>query len=146
MVGLPCSGKTTYARQLAEETGAFVFTPDVWQIRILGQTACSPYHDKWHTAIEGIMWELAEKLLRRGFDVILDFGFWAREERDDFRGRARRLGAGFRIHYMDVAANELYRRLEERNKRPHDAAFIIQRSAMDKYMQAFQPPTADELV
>ncbi|MCL2596008.1 MAG: hypothetical protein FWD83_10875 [Promicromonosporaceae bacterium] len=39
---------------------------------------------------------------------------------------------------------ELYRRLEERNVSAVEA-FTIPRSEMDRYLPAFQPPTADEL-
>ena len=36
MVGLPGSGKTTYAKKLAEEVGAVRFTPDEWHIFLFG--------------------------------------------------------------------------------------------------------------
>ena len=32
MVGLPCSGKTTLAKQLEQERSALRLTPDEWQI------------------------------------------------------------------------------------------------------------------
>jgi predicted kinase len=36
MVGLPCSGKTTYARQLAGEINALLLTLDVWHLKLFG--------------------------------------------------------------------------------------------------------------
>ncbi len=145
MVGLPCSGKTTYARRLAESENALLLTPDIWQIALFGQDFPGPYHDARHSAIEGIMWDVARRVLSLGASVILDFGFWAKEERDDFRQRARSLGAGFKIHYMDVPPSELYRRLEERNRSLPDGVFIIPKAEMDAFIALFKPPDAGEL-
>ena len=80
-----------------------------------------------------------------GVDVILDFGFWAKEERDNFRQRAKDLGVGFKIHFMDIPVKELYKRLEVRNKNALDGTFVIPREEMDKYIRIFQPPAPEEL-
>jgi len=146
MIGLPCSGKTTYARKLAEETNALLLTPDVWHLKLFGNDIEDENHDKNHFAIEAIMWEIAEHVLAHGGDTILDFGCWMRVERDDFRNRAKNLGADFKLHYMDVVHSELYRRLEERNKNLPEGAIEIPKAEMDKYIAVFQPPDADELV
>ena len=143
MVGLPCSGKTTYARRLAEETGALMLTLDVWHLKLFGGNQYSP--DK-ALCIEEIMWDVAKHVLKLGGDVILDFGFWERAGRDDFRNKAKELGADFKIHYMDVPHAELYRRLEIRNGNPDDGVYIIHEKDMDEYITMFQPPTEDELV
>src|SRR3954453_10772061 len=116
MVGLPCSGKTTYARQLAREVNALLLTVDVWHLALFGDDVGHKNHDERHATIEKIMWGVAKQVLAMGGDVILDFGFWARVERDDFRNQAKALDANFKVHYMDVPYSELYRRLEIRNR------------------------------
>ena len=45
-----------------------------------------------------MLWNIASRALELGTNVILDFGFWAREEREDYRLRAKRLGA--RVKYI----------------------------------------------
>jgi predicted kinase len=145
MVGLPCSGKTTKAKQLEKEYNALLLTPDAWHLKLFGQDAGSKYHDKFHSTIESIMWDHASRVLQLGVDVILDFGFWAKEERDNFRRRAKKLGVNFKIHYMDVPIKELYKRLEKRNKKT-EGSFIIPKEYMDIYVGIFQPPTPEELV
>jgi len=146
MVGLPCSGKTTYARQLAREVHALVLTLDVWHITLFGDDVGHDDHDARHQNIERIMWDVAKHVLELGGDVVLDFGCWARVERDDYRKRAKALGADFRLHYMDVPYSELYRRLEMRNRTPAEGVFVIPKTEMDKYIPLFEPPTEDELV
>lgn len=145
MVGLPCSGKTTYARQLAREVNALVLTLDVWHIALFGDDVGHADHDARHQTIETIMWDVAKHVLNLGGDVVLDFGCWARVERDDYRNRAKELGAAFKLHYMDVPYEELYRRLEIRNRTPTESVFVIPKTEMDRYIPLFQPPTDDEL-
>ena len=146
MIGLPCSGKTTYARQLARETRALLLSLDVWHLKLFGDDVGHEHHDERHMRIEKIMWDVAKHVLELGGDVVLDYGCWARVERDDYRNRAKELGADFKLHYMDVPYSELYRRLEERNRNHPEGSFKIPKAEMDKYIPIFQPPTADELV
>ncbi len=145
MVGLPCSGKTTYARRLAEEAGALLLTPDAWHLKLFGDDASDERHDGRHTAVEEIMLDVARRALALGTSVILDFGFWAREERDALRAMARDAGADFKMHYMDVSKEELWRRLERRNRDACDEVFVIPREMMETYIPLFQPPEPDEL-
>jgi len=145
MVGLPCSGKTTYAKKLEMQEKAVRFTPDVWQIKLFGQDARDEKHDERHSAIEAIMWETAKRTLELGTSVILDFGFWAKEERDFFKLEAERLNADFKIHFMDVPSDELLARLEKRNANAGDDVFVIEPAELEKWIGWFEAPDADEL-
>ena len=147
MVGLPGSGKTTYANELSINENALLLTTDVWHIKLYGHDEDDlELHNERHTRIEQIIWGVAERVLEMGSNVILDFGFWNRKERDDFRNRAKDLGVTFKLHYMDVPYFELYRRIEERNKNPQDGVFIIPKSYMDIFIPVFEVPNDDELV
>ena len=145
MVGLPCSGKTTLAQKLEHELPALRLTPDEWHIRLFGQDVEEPEHDARHSLIEAILWNIASRALELGTNVILDFGIWAREEREDYRSRAKHLGAGSEVHYLEVSEDELLRRLEERNSRPSQESFFISEEAMKPWIAFFQKPTPDEL-
>lgn len=145
MVGLPCSGKTTLARKLEDERAALRLTPDEWQVTLFGQDAAEPEHDARHGLIEAMLWDVASRALELGTNVILDFGFWAREEREDFRRRARRLGAGSEVHFLDVPEAELLRRLAARNAQSVPGAFQISEAQMKPWIAFFQRPAPDEL-
>lgn len=98
MVGLPGSGKTTLAKRLEAETGAVRFTPDEWHLFLFGDDFHHPeehaLHDARHDRVEQLMWSLGKGLLQKGVSVILDFGFWAREEREEKYREAMALGPG----------------------------------------------------
>jgi predicted kinase len=145
MVGLPCSGKTTLAHKLEREQSALRLTPDEWQIRLFGQDAEEPEHDVRHTLIETMLWNIASRALALGTNVILDFGFWAREEREDFRLRAKELGASSEVHFLDVSEDELMRRLAVRNSQLSQESFHIPEDMMKPWIAFFQRPTPDEL-
>jgi len=145
MVGLPCSGKTTLAQKLEMKCSALRLTPDEWQLRLFGQDAEEPEHDARHTLIETLLWEMASRALVLGTNVILDYGFWAREEREDFRLRARQLGASSEVHFLDVPPEELFRRLAQRNAQRSSTSFYIPEEMMRPWIVLFQKPTPDEL-
>ncbi len=77
--------------------------------------------------------------------MILDFGFWAREEREDFRLRAKKLGASSEVHFLDVPVDELMRRLAARNSQLTQESFHIPEDTMKPWIEFFQRPTPDEL-
>ncbi|HSL44368.1 MAG TPA: AAA family ATPase [Anaerolineales bacterium] len=142
MVGLPCSGKTTLAKQLEQERSALRLTPDEWQVALFGQDAEEPEHDARHSLIEAMLWNIASRALELGTNVILDFGFWARE---DYRLRGKRLGASSEVHFLDVPKEELLRRLAVRNSEPSQESFHISEESMIPWIEFFQSPTLEEL-
>lgn len=145
MVGLPCSGKTTLAQKLESEHSALRLTPDEWHVCLFGQDAEESEHDARHNLIETLLWKIASRALELGTNVILDFGFWAREEREDFRLRARQLGASSEVHFLDVPEEELMRRLGVRNSQDSQESFHIPEEAMKPWIAFFQRPTPEEL-
>jgi hypothetical protein len=145
MVGLPCSGKTTRARELEYACSALRLTPDEWHLRLFGQDAEDPEHNARHSLIEALLWEMASRALVLGTNVILDYGFWAREEREDYRARAKQLGASSEVHFLDVPPEELLRRLARRNAQHSLTAFYIPEKMMHPWIAFFQKPTPDEL-
>ncbi len=146
MVGLPCSGKTTLARKLEAERRALRLTPDEWQVQLFGQDVEQPEHNARHDLIEAMLWELAARALALGTSVILDFGFWARAEREEFRRRAKQLGCASEVHFLDVPEHELMRRLETRNAQMSQNVFHIPKELMKPWIAFFQAPDPDELV
>src|SRR6476469_448195 len=145
MVGLPCSGKTTRAKELENEVSALRLTPDEWHVNLFGHDVLDPEHDKRHGLIEAMLWQIAARALSLGMNIILDFGFWAKEEREDFRSRAQRIGARSQIVFMDVDEEELMRRLKVRNQNLTNTIHYIPEEMMISWMRFFQKPDKEEL-
>ncbi len=145
MVGLPCSGKTTKAKELEHELFALRLTPDEWHVNLFGHDVHDPEHDKRHGLIEDLLWQVAARALLLGTNIILDFGFWAKEERDDYRTRAQKLGARSEIIFMDISEEELLKRVGIRNKNLSNTIHYIPEELMKSWIQFFQTPDNNEL-
>jgi len=145
MVGLPCSGKTTKAKKLEKELSALRLTPDDWHVTLFGHDVHDPDHDKRHGLIEDMLWEIAQRTLSLGTNIILDFGFWAKEEREYFRSEAKKIGARSEIVFMDVDKEELLKRVRIRNKDLTNKIHYIPEDMMLGWIGFFQKPDNDEL-
>jgi len=145
MVGLPCSGKTTRAKELENDLAALRLTPDEWHVNLFGHDVNDPEHDNRHGIIENLLWQVAARALSLGTNVILDFGFWAKAERDDFRLHAKELGARSEIIFMDVDADELMNRLRTRNENLTNTVHYIPEDLMLSWIDFFQRPDEEEL-
>ena len=139
--GLPGAGKTVRAKQLAVDRPAVRFTKDEW----LWALGTSPWDRPMNIRVEEHLWRLAQETLAAGLSVVIDFGLWAKTERDEMRTRARELGAGVELHYVYASAEELWRRVETRNSRPPWDGAPITRAQMDEWATLFQAPDDAEL-
>ncbi|MEU6997827.1 ATP-binding protein [Nonomuraea sp. NPDC046570] len=141
LCGLPGSGKTTLAKRLAGEVPAVRLCPDEWLARL----GVDLHEEEPRDRLEGLFRQHAQDLVKLGQNVILEFGFWARSERDEMRLAARALGAAVELHYLAVPLDELWRRLEARNKEGSwDTAFIT-RDMIKQWAEVFEAPDRDEL-
>jgi predicted kinase len=102
-------------------------TKDEW----LWALGCTPWDEPTREKVEHELWHLAQEILRLGLSVVLDFGLWARIERDEMRSVARGLGVGVELHYLDVPTDELWRRIQARNSQPPWDSYPIRRADLD---------------
>lgn len=138
--GLPGAGKSTLARQLAAERCAVRLTKDEWMWAL----GSSPWDGATQERVERELWNLAQEILRLGLSIVVDFGLWARVERDEMRSVARDLGVGVELHYVDAPIDELWRRIDARNSEPPWDSQPILRSHLEEWAQIFQVPDAAE--
>ena len=146
MIGLPCSGKTTRAKELESELFALRLTPDEWHVNLFGHDISDPEHDKRHYLIEDMLWQIAARTLSLGTNIILDFGFWAKEEREDYRSRAQKIGARSEIVFMDVDEEELLKGVKARNENLTNTIHYIPEEMMRSSFRIFQRPDVIELL
>ena len=145
--GLPCAGKTTLARRLEQELPGIRLSPDEWLIKIFGLTLSpdgtsnGPHRD----AVEGIQFGLGLRLVAEGLNVILDNGFWTREERDGLRARAEDAGVPMKLHYVHAPISELRRRIADRNANLPEGTYPIKDEVFELALRWFQAPSPDEL-
>ena len=146
IVGLPGSGKTVRARELAAERGALQLTPDAWMLSLFGQEdrhQTRPDGKRW--LLEGRLVALAIDVLRLGVSVVLDFGLWSRDERSALRWIAGSVGASCEVVYLPVERHVQWSRIQARWKNTPDQSFPMAEEELDGWKEGFEVPDADEL-
>lgn len=141
MVGLPAAGKTALARRLEIEHRALRFTPDEWMKPLFGVSMA----DGKRNVLEGRMIATALSALRLGFNVVLDFGVWARDERTALRWLASTARADCKLVYVAIDEAEQRERVRQRFATAPESTFPMTDADLAEYRTTFQTPDADEL-
>ena len=139
--GLPASGKSTLARQLAVTIPAVRLDKDEWVTQLAGDV----WDDTFRVRVERQLWALTLDLLAQGQSVILEWGHWARVERDEKRLGARALGVGVELHFLDAPLEELIERADHRTASGEWTAEPMTRAHFEEWSTIVQPPDDEEL-
>jgi predicted kinase len=140
MCGPAGSGKSTVARQYERQGMARLsFDQEAWS---RGITAM-PLPQDVRRDIERVLRARLVDLVRAGADVVLDFSFWSRRTRDEYRELLRPLGVVPETVYLATDRVTVLRRIGARAARDGDDVRISTELAAF-YFDHFEVPTAAE--
>lgn len=139
MCGPAGSGKTTYARRLEREGWTRLsFEVEYWARGITTMPSAE--------VVAEVAAELKARLLRHvaaGDDVVLDFGFWFRRQRDEYRALLAPQRVEPETVYLATSLEVILSRIGGRHGRQADDWPLTERTAT-AYFDRFEPPTPDE--
>ncbi|WP_415907201.1 AAA family ATPase [Oleiharenicola sp. Vm1] len=142
LCGLPGCGKTTLARRLAAERGAVILGHDERMVARHGTNPPAERFAEFARAITKELWQEAARVVATGGEVILDWGFWTRAERDDARRRAAEIGAAAVLHV--VRCEDAVARARTLARTAAGGRVLeINGAAWDGFRARFEPPAAD---
>jgi predicted kinase len=141
------AGKTTYARQYANEHRAVFFCLDEWMANLFTMDAPKPLTLDWMMPrverAERQIWAVAQQILAAGVDVVLELGFFTREQRD--RIRALVAAHPTRTHVVDAPADVRRERVRARNRGSATLTIEVDDATFEWAERYFEPLGDDEL-
>ncbi|MBR4223349.1 MAG: ATP-binding protein [Oscillospiraceae bacterium] len=147
MCGKICSGKSTYSRKLRDEHRAVILSVDEITLALFGQDAGDKL-DYYVERTEEYLYAKSLEIVSTGIDVVLDWGFWKRSEREYARDFYSRNGIVCEFHYIDIDPDEWRRRIAVRNEAVLDHksdAYYVDDGLAAKFEAIFEKPDRDEI-
>jgi predicted kinase len=136
-------GKTSFAKQLERSLPAIRFSHDEWMVLFYGTDPPAHLFEGHSRAVTEQIDLLWARCLELGVDVVLDLGFWSREERDQARARARAQGADALLYRVNCPEHVARARLRARNENL-DGDLLITEATYDFLRMRFEPLTPEE--
>ncbi len=136
VTGLPGSGKTTHSTALADELDAMRMCPD----DEFERQGINLWDGDARTRIEGEQWITTLAMLAAGRTVVIEWGTWTREERDELRSAAAELGAATELHHCHAEPEVLHARVSARGR--EDPPITLEQ--MHEWVTWFEVPTQAE--
>jgi predicted kinase len=140
--GIACSGKTTYSRRLQQERSAVLFIIDEVLIRLnITDFAAVGAADEF-------IKEKACEIANAGVDVILESGYFHKEDRARMKNYFADRDIPYEWHYLDVSPETWRKNIDKRNAAHKDGestTYVIDETVKAMFEQRFQPPSREEV-
>jgi len=136
MVGFIGFGKTTFAKQLAQELSAVRLTHDEIMVKRYGRNP-DDFATKYQLVDNDIRKE-ASKYIKENTDVIMDYGFWTHAKREEYYTWAKTLTDDIIFHVIECDIKEAKRRILKRTK-SDNKELVIDENAFDTLLKQYEP-------
>ena len=145
--GKICSGKTTYAKNIAKNINAIILSVDELMLSLFGQHL-GEKHDEMLEKTEKYLYKKSVELLSNGLNVILDWGFWTKEERLTATKYYTNIGIKVEWHYIEIDDITWKNHLEKRNDaivNNEQEFYYIDDNIAKKFSNIFEEPKPNEI-
>lgn len=145
--GKICSGKSTYSEKLRIKYNAVILSVDEITLALFGQNA-GEKHDDYVERAEKYLFDKSLDIIGVGVNVVLDWGFWTKKERDDAKQFYRSKGVACEFHFIDISDEEWHMRVEKRNKdiaAGKADAYYVDDDLLAKADSIFERPGKEEI-
>lgn len=145
--GKICSGKSFYAERLRKESKAVLLSCDEITLAVFG-AYIGEKHDEICEKIQKFLFEKSLEIAEIGCNVILDWGFWQKDEREYAREFYKSRGIACEFHYIDVSDSVWRKSIAERNRAIDEnrtSAYYVDDNLAAKFGALFEIPEKSEI-
>ena len=142
-----CTGKTFYAKQLAYDKNAVILSCDEIE-NDLFQKNLGDTHDAMAERIHTYLLKKAAEIITHGTNVILDWGFWRKVDRESTSNFFKSIHIPYEWHYMDASTERRSKNIEIRNQEVQNGDstdYYVDSGLLEKCNTLFEPPSRDEI-
>ena len=147
LCGKICSGKSTYSQKLRKDKKAVILSVDDITLTLLGQNGGDTL-DVYVEKLEQYFFQKSVEIVETGINVVLDWGFWTKTERDFAKQFYGSRGIEYEFHYISINDEEWCRRLDKRNNdvlEKKSDAYYVDEGLAEKFKSIFEIPAKDEI-
>ncbi|MGN0531313.1 MAG: AAA family ATPase [Eubacterium sp.] len=146
--GKICSGKSYYARQIKEKENAVILSIDEATYDLI-ENKQGEFYNAFAERVNKYLMKKAAQIVKAGCNVILDWGFWTKAERQETTKYFNQFSIDVEWHYVDIEQPRWERLIEERNIKIQSGNggydFYVDKGLLNKVLLKFEEPTRDEM-
>jgi predicted kinase len=105
------------------------------------------HHEKYQSEAEAALKrQLVHMLQHDDANVVLDFSFAFRQDRDHWKALISESGGRWVLVYLDAHPTEIRRRVAARNaliEKDGDSAFFLTEDVLERYLSGFERPVGE---
>lgn len=141
-------GKTYYANRLKEQEHAVILSTDEVTYDLTNNQQGDGY-DEFAIRVNLYLKKKAVEIVNAGCTVILDWGFWTKENRKEIKRYGENNGVLVEMHYIDIDDKTWYENIEKRNNEVISgnggSSFYVNEGLLNKVSSLFEIPEKEEI-
>lgn len=146
--GKICSGKSYYANQMKDKENAVILSTDEVTYELIDNVQ-GEFYNAFAQRVNKYLMKKAAQIVNAGCNVILDWGFWTREDRKAITEYFNQFGIDVEWHYVDIEPSRWQQLIDERNVKIQNgnggSDFYVDEDLMEKLLSKFEEPKRDEI-
>ena len=112
--GKICSGKSYYAKQIKEKENAVILSTDEVTFDLIDNEQ-GEFYNAFAERVNKYLMQKAAQIVKAGCNVILDWGFWTKAERQETTKYFNQFDIDVEWHYIDIEQSRWQQLIEGRN-------------------------------
>lgn len=146
--GKICSGKSYYANQIKDKENAVILSTDEATYDLIDNEQ-GEFYNTFAERVNKYLMKKAVEIVNAGCNVILDWGFWTREDRKATTQYFHKFGIDVEWHYVDIESSRWQQLIDERNAKIKNgnggSDFYVDEGLMEKLLSKFEVPKRNEI-